>query len=45
MKSLGKLSGPIAMRQAIDAVLNNVPLKEYSKTHKDLQVALKQWKL
>jgi ribulose-bisphosphate carboxylase large chain len=41
----GTAAGARASRQAIEAVLNNIPLKEYSKTHKDLQVALKQWKL
>lgn len=40
----GTTAGAKASRQAIEAVLNNVSLKEYSKTHKDLKVALKQWK-
>lgn len=40
---LGTKAGATAMRQAIDATLNNVSLKEYSKNHKELNIALKQW--
>ncbi len=40
---LGTRAGARAMRQAIDATLNNFSLKEYSKTHKELKVALQQW--
>jgi len=40
---LGTTAGAIAMRQAIDATLNNITLKEYSKNHKELNIALKQW--
>ncbi len=40
---LGTKAGAMAMRQAIDAVLNNISLKEYSKEHKELKIALKQW--
>jgi ribulose-bisphosphate carboxylase large chain len=39
----GTRAGAVAMRQSIDAVLNNIPLKEYSKTHKELRTALEQW--
>jgi ribulose-bisphosphate carboxylase large chain len=41
----GTRSGAIAMRQAIDAVLNNIPLKEYSKAHEELRTALGQWQM
>jgi ribulose-bisphosphate carboxylase large chain len=40
---LGTRAGAAAMRQAVDAVLNNVSLKEYSKAHRELRVALGQW--
>jgi ribulose-bisphosphate carboxylase large chain len=40
---LGTKAGAMAMRQAIDATLNNISLKEYSKNHKELKVALQQW--
>jgi len=39
----GTTAGARAMRQAIDATLNNISLKEYSKSHKELKVALQQW--
>jgi len=41
--SLGTLTGAKAARQAIDAVMHNVSLKEYAKTHKELNIALKKW--
>ena len=40
---LGTKAGAKAMRQAIDATLNNIPLKQYSKNHKELKIALEQW--
>jgi len=40
----GTVSGAMAMRQAVDAVLYGVSLKEYAKTHKELQTALELWK-
>ena len=40
---LGTRAGAKAMRQAIDATLNNISLKEYSKNHKELDIALNQW--
>jgi len=40
---LGTRAGARAIRQVIDATLNNISLKEYSKTHKELKVALQQW--
>lgn len=39
----GTRAGAKAMRQAIDATLNNISLKEYSKKHKELRIALQQW--
>ncbi|MEJ2241820.1 MAG: type III ribulose-bisphosphate carboxylase [Candidatus Bathyarchaeota archaeon] len=39
----GTVSGAKAMRQAVDASLQNFSLKEYSKSHKELQEALKIW--
>ena len=40
---LGTRAGAIAMRQAIDATLKNISLKEYAKTHVELEEALKMW--
>jgi ribulose-bisphosphate carboxylase large chain len=40
---LGTEAGAIAMRQAIDATLKNIPLDEYAKTHVELEEALKMW--
>jgi len=40
----GTVSGAMAMRQAVDAVLHDVSLKAYAKTHKELQTALELWK-
>jgi ribulose-bisphosphate carboxylase large chain len=40
----GTVSGAMAMRQAVDAVLQGISLKEYAKTHKELQTALELWK-
>lgn len=40
---LGTRAGAAAMRQAIDACVAGVPLEEYSKNHKELEVALKHW--
>ncbi|MCK4552778.1 type III ribulose-bisphosphate carboxylase [Candidatus Pacearchaeota archaeon] len=39
----GTEAGAIAMRQAVDAVLKKKSLKEYAKTHVELEEALKQW--
>jgi len=39
----GTIAGAKAMRQSIDAVMKKIPLKEYSKTHKELKDALKKW--
>jgi len=40
---LGTKAGAKAMRQSVDATLNNITLKEYSKNHKELKIALEQW--
>ncbi|NWG08790.1 MAG: ribulose-bisphosphate carboxylase large subunit, partial [Nitrososphaerales archaeon] len=40
----GTVSGARAMRQALDATMQVIPLKEYAKTHKELETALKIWK-
>ena len=39
----GTFSGATAMRQAVDATLQSISLKQYAKTHKELQIALKLW--
>ena len=39
----GTVFGAMAMRQAVDATLQGVSLKEYAKNHKELQVALNIW--
>jgi ribulose 1,5-bisphosphate carboxylase large subunit-like protein len=31
------------MRQAVDASLKGISLKEYAKTHEELKEALKKW--
>ena len=40
---LGTKAGAVGMRQAIEATLNNRPLKEYAKNHKELKAALDKW--
>ena len=39
----GPAAGAKAVRQAIDAVVEGVPLEEYAKTHKELARALEKW--
>ena len=39
----GTQAGAVAMRQAVEAVMQNVSLKEYAKTHVELEEALKLW--
>ena len=39
----GTRAGGAAMRQAVDAALKNIPLKEYAKKHKELQLAIDKW--
>ncbi|GAF75840.1 unnamed protein product, partial [marine sediment metagenome] len=40
----GTRTGAIAMRQVVDATLKKISLKEYSKTHEELKLALEFWK-
>ncbi len=40
----GTVAGAKAMRQAVDATLEEKTLEEYATTHKELAAALKQWK-
>ncbi len=40
---LGTEAGARAMRQAVDATLKGISLKEYAKTHVELEDALKTW--
>ncbi len=39
----GTRSGATAMRQAIDAYMQGIPVEEYSKSHEELRVALATW--
>ncbi len=39
----GSRSGATALRQAIDAALNNISLKDYARTHIELKEALNKW--
>ncbi len=39
----GTEAGARAMKQAVDAVMKKISLKEYSKTHVELEEALKTW--
>jgi len=41
---MGTKAGAKAVRQAIDALMNDISLKEYAKKHKELKVAIQQWK-
>ena len=40
---LGTEAGARAMRQAVDAVMKKISLKEYAKTHVELEEALNTW--
>ena len=40
---LGTKLGSTAVRQAVDAVMHGIPLKEYAKDHIELKTALNQW--
>nr|VDD88727.1 RuBisCO long chain, Form III-b [uncultured archaeon] len=42
--SEGTVAGAKAMRQAVDATLECKTIDEYAKTHRELALALKQWK-
>lgn len=39
----GTVAGAKAMRQAVDAALEGIPLSEYAKTHRELETALQTW--
>lgn len=39
----GTLAGAKAARQAVDATMKKIPLKEYAKDHKELRVAIKKF--
>jgi ribulose-bisphosphate carboxylase large chain len=39
----GTIAGAKAMRQSVDASLKDISLKEYAKTHKELEEALNLW--
>jgi len=39
----GTIAGAKAMRQAVDAALKGIPLSEYAKTHRELEMALQMW--
>ena len=41
---LGTVSGAMAMRQAVDASLEGIPLAEYAKSRRELSAALDKWK-
>jgi ribulose-bisphosphate carboxylase large chain len=43
MHALGTRTGARAMRQALDAAMKKIPLKEYSKTHRELRAALEKF--
>jgi ribulose-bisphosphate carboxylase large chain len=40
----GTKAGAAAMRQAIDATMEGIPLIKYAKKHNELKMALKRWK-
>ncbi|MCX8190193.1 MAG: type III ribulose-bisphosphate carboxylase [Candidatus Diapherotrites archaeon] len=40
---LGTVAGAKACRQALDAVINNIPLQEAAKRHRELAEAMKKW--
>lgn len=39
----GTYKGAVAARQALDAAMKGIPLKEYAKTHEELAKAIKKW--
>ncbi|WP_042667798.1 type III ribulose-bisphosphate carboxylase [Desulfurococcus amylolyticus] len=39
----GPRAGALAVRQALEAIMNNIPLDEYAKTHRELARALEKW--
>jgi ribulose-bisphosphate carboxylase large chain len=41
----GSMAGAKSIRQSIDASLKGIPLKQYAKTHKELQEAMIKWEM
>ncbi len=39
----GPLAGAKAVRQALDAIMQGIPLEDYAETHKELARALEKW--
>ncbi|MEM1921769.1 MAG: RuBisCO large subunit C-terminal-like domain-containing protein, partial [Desulfurococcaceae archaeon] len=39
----GPFAGARAVRQALEAIIENIPLEEYAKTHRELAKALEKW--
>ena len=39
----GTTAGARAMRQAVDATMKEIPVKEYARTHRELKTALEIW--
>jgi len=39
----GTMAGAQAMRQAVNAYRDNIPVKEYAKTHEELREAIEKW--
>jgi len=39
----GTIAGAKAMRQAVEASMKRIPLKQYAKTHEELKKALDKW--
>lgn len=40
---LGTRVGAASMRQAVEAVMNGIPLKDFAKNHKELKLAIDRW--
>ena len=41
---LGTMAGARAMRQAVEATMKKINLKDYAKEHRELKLALERWK-
>ena len=39
----GTMGGANALREAVNSYRDNIPIKEYAKTHKELQEAINKW--
>jgi 2,3-diketo-5-methylthiopentyl-1-phosphate enolase len=40
---MGAISGAKAMRQAIDATVEGIPLRQAAESHEELKVAIDSW--